>query len=61
VQSVSAPAAANLSNMIADAQDSGTDGIQSDPLDQKHLSEKDEIKNMADALANCMGGQKEGN
>lgn len=41
--------------MIADAQDSGTDGIQSDPLDQKHLSEKDEIKNMADALANCMG------
>lgn len=61
VQSVSAPAAANLSNMIADAQDSGTDGIQSNPLDQKHLSEKDEIKNMADALANCMGGQKEGN
>lgn len=55
VQSVSAPAAANLSNLIADAQDSGTDGIQSDPLDQKHLSEKDEIKNMADALANCMG------
>lgn len=61
VQSVSAPAAANLSNMIADAKDSGTDGIQSNPLDQKQLSEKDTIKNMADALANCMGGQKEGN